>query len=98
MNRWEEAYSKTLDILVATGNLHCWYFQRVTLRLGPDLRYTPDFLLIYPDGKMQFVEIKGFEREDARDKFKMAGELHPWAEWAMVKKLKSGGFETIRQL
>lgn len=99
MNGNETLYSETLDMERSAGNLHAWYFQRVTLRLGPDLRYTPDFMLIAADGAITFVEVKGFEREDARDKFKMAAELHPWARWVMVRRIrKTKQFETIRTL
>jgi len=45
-----------------------------TLKLAKDLRYTPDFMVIDTDGHIWFFETKGFWRDDARAKIKMAAE------------------------
>ncbi len=100
LNKTEQAYAEMLDLSRAMGRIHSYYAQRWTVLLGPDLRYTPDFMVIRPDGRIEFVEIKGFEREDAIVKFKLAAELHPWADWKMVRKkgkLEGGGWEVTRE-
>lgn len=98
MNRAEAAFARTLIVKQAAGIVHHWAFQPITFKLAFDLRYTPDFMVLYTTGIMEFVEVKGFEREDARDKFKQAATQHPWCRWRMVRRVKSTDeFNTIRE-
>jgi hypothetical protein len=90
MNRTEAEYAKTLGLAKTIGLIHSWHFQRLTFILGPDLRYTPDFMVVQADGFIRFDEIKGYEREDAVVKFKLAAELHPWASWRMIERARPG--------
>lgn len=53
--------------------------QEITLRLGFDLRYSPDFHTVSPSGMITFYEVKGgFEREDAIVKLKAAAAKFPY--------------------
>lgn len=97
MNKTEAAYAQELENRRITGLVREWYFEAVTFKLAPDTRYTPDFLAILSDGTMEFTEVKGFLRDDAAVKFKIAASQHPWALWQMVKKTKAG-FEAIYEL
>lgn len=54
----------------------------VALRLADRTTYNPDFYLMLPDGSIGFHETKGFWRDDARAKIKMAAEQFP--EWFFV--------------
>lgn len=74
--------------------------QAVTLRLGNGVRYTPDFIVPVPrvpvDGKhveLAAYETKGFLREDANVKLKVAATLYPWIRFHLVTKQtkKRGG-------
>lgn len=88
-NKTESRYAtEVLEILKRTGELLAWQFQPITLRLAKNTTYTPDFLLIYPSGWLWFDEIKGFERDDAVVKFKVAAELYPGFRFRMVKLIK----------
>lgn len=59
-------------------------FEPITFKLAPDLRYTPDVMIQESHERILFVEVKGAHTwEDARVKFLMARELHPWASWEM---------------
>lgn len=49
-------------------------YECTTLKLAKDLRYTPDFQIIDSEGHIWFFETKGFWRDDARAKIKMAAE------------------------
>ena len=49
-------------------------YEAVTLKLADGLRYTPDFMILDDLGHIHFVETKGFWRDDARAKIKMAAE------------------------
>lgn len=71
-------------------------FEAVTLRLAERTTYTPDFMVIYSQGLPEFIEIKGFSRDDARAKFKVTSSLFPWFvfTWIQLRK-KRGVFEVI---
>jgi hypothetical protein len=93
MNRWEREYGKWLDIRKAAGDVLWWGYERVTLKLADDCRYTPDFVVIYAAVilcRPLFVEVKGFKRDDAMVKFRVAAEQNPWADFAMVKLTPDG--------
>jgi len=73
------------------------YFEGVTLRLADNLRYTPDFLITRADTReLVFYEVKGFWRDDARAKIKMAAHTFPCVRFIAVKKQRKkdgGGWE-----
>lgn len=51
--------------------------------------YSPDFCVVYPDGTVEQVEIKGGHiREAALVRFKTASMLYPRYRWAMWQKVK----------
>lgn len=85
LNKTERAY---LAVLRAQyGNVR---IQSITLKLADDCRFTPDFSYI-KDGRMILVDVKGFQREDALIKIKMAArEYSELAEFQIVKKTKNG--------
>ena len=64
--------------------------QNITLKLGDDCRFTPDFSYINENGRMTFVDIKGFQREDALVKIKAASRMFRWARFVIVTKEKTG--------
>jgi len=75
------------------------YAQAITLTLANGVRYTPDFFR----GGMEptFWETKGFMRDDASVKIKVAARVHPWATFYLVTKLpkkKGGGWKIDRVL
>lgn len=59
--------------------------QCITLKLGHDCRYTPDFVAVNTWGRTIFYEVKGFWRDDARVKIKVAARQFPWAEFIAVQ-------------
>lgn len=64
--------------------------QNVTLKLGNDTRYTVDFFIVDAKGHVQGREVKGFMREDAHVKIKVAARMFPWIEFQIVRKTKNG--------
>jgi predicted nuclease of restriction endonuclease-like RecB superfamily len=68
------------------------YYEEVTLKLAPKTTYTPDFLVI-GDEHMCFVETKGFWRDDARVKFKVAADKFGMFSFMVVTWTRKGGFE-----
>ena len=96
MNKTESAYARHLGLLVAAGEIVAWKFEAVRFTLAHNvagarnaMTYTPDFMVI-TDDDVRFHETKGFMREDALLKVKMAAELYPWFRWFVIRKTKSG--------
>lgn len=82
LNKTERAYHEYLKTL---GDL--WIgVQNVTLKLADDCRLTPDFAAIDHKGNMRLIDVKGFQREDALIKMKVAAREFPWARFIIVKR------------
>jgi len=64
--------------------------QKITLKLADDTRLTPDFNYLDPTGRMVFVDVKGFQREDALIKMKVAARMFSWATFIIAKEIKNG--------
>lgn len=67
--------------------------QAVTLLLGNGVRYTPDFFLdpVLPEEDVEAdqayaFEVKGFMRDDAAVKLKVAASLHRWIRFFLVSR------------
>lgn len=61
------------------------YREPITLRLAGRTRYTPDFL-IRESGDLVFYETKGFMRDDASVKLKVAAEQYPFFLFVLVTR------------
>lgn len=85
LNKTEWAF---LNVLRSRG-LQWIGVQNITLKLADDTRYTPDFFYIH-DGRLNANEVKGFFRDDAKVKIKVAARLFPWIRFTLVFKSKSG--------
>ena len=90
-NATEARYEAYLDLLKQAGAIADYRFEPFKLRLGPDwlTTYCPDFLVVYPDGLLELVDVKGASsskgstagawwEEDARLRIKMAAGLFPF--------------------
>lgn len=91
MNGTEKRYATYLDGQVLLGKVRGWGFQRITLRLGDDCRYTPDFDVQVADGTLEFHEVKGFWRDDARVKIRVAADRYPWYAFKAITAGKTPG-------
>lgn len=91
LNKTEQRYADILEARKLAGTLQAYFVQEVTLKIGDDCRYTPDFLVIENDGALTFIEIKGgFVREDAIVKFRAAAKQFWWARFEMMQLTKTG--------
>lgn len=86
MNGTERAYEQTLNLRVKSGEVLWYKFEGIRFVLGKRCTYTPDFAVMLPDGTMEIHEVKGFWRDDARVKIKIAAELFPFRFIAITKK------------
>lgn len=93
MNKTEAEHAANLDVLRAAGRIVCYWYEGMTFKLARDTRYTPDFIVLLPNGEIEIHEVKGgFIRDDARVKLKLAADQYPF-RFIMVQKLakKYGG-------
>lgn len=86
LNKTERAYLAYLNAL----GLPWVGVQCLTLKLAEDCRLTPDFEYIATDGRFWFVDVKGFQREDALIKMRVAARQFAWASFVIVKKDGTG--------
>lgn len=64
--------------------------QSVTFEIANGCRYTPDFVVFYPLGQVNAYEVKGFFRDDAAVKLKVAARTFPFVKWTLAWKKKGG--------
>jgi len=95
MNGTERKMAEHLEGMKHRGEIVDYRFESVTLKLAKDTRYTPDFMVMMPDGEIQFWEVKGFWHDDARVKIKVAAALFPFVfvGCRLTPKKRGGGWE-----
>jgi hypothetical protein len=88
LNKLEIAYQ---DRLIARHGKERVLAQAVTFTLANGLRYRPDFVVVEEsmfEGHLVVAlsafETKGFARDDAVAKAKMAARVYPWIRWYWV--------------
>lgn len=86
MNKLETDYSRHLDSRKQRGEIFGYFFESFKLRLADKTWYTPDFLVILADGTLEFHETKGFRRDDAMVKIKVAAEQYPVFAFLLVEQ------------
>jgi len=95
MNKTEAAYAYRLETLRTAGEIAWYGFEPLKLRLASNTFYTPDFMVMLLDGLIELHEVKGFWRDDARVKIKVAAERFPMFRFVAVKKrTKNRGWQT----
>lgn len=78
MNGLETRYDSYLRLLAHAGKVLWYRFEGVTLRIGHDTRYTPDFAVLTDDLTLELHEVKGYMRDDARVKLAAAAQMYPF--------------------
>ena len=98
-NKTEAAWAQQLDLAKKAGLLQLWRFEAINLRLADRTFYKPDFLVINQAGQIEFHEVKGFWRDDARVKIKVAANQFPFFTFTAVqwnRKARQWQFEIIQ--
>ncbi len=95
MNATEERYAAHLEFLRAAGDIIWWKFGAIRLHLGSGAWFKPDFAVVTLTGAVEFHEIKGFQREAAIVRWKVAAFLFPF-RFLMIAWRK-GEWVTIRE-
>lgn len=60
----------------------------ITLKIGDDCRYTPDFVTYSIDCGICLHEVKGFMRDDALVKMKVVARMFPFWRLVCARKVK----------
>lgn len=103
LNGTETAFLQYLQASSATGQ---HLTQSLTLLLGNGVRYTPDFVTVEPAGlategvDVTAYEVKGYMRDDAAVKIKVAASQYRWITFHLVtkKRKRDGGGWSIQRV
>lgn len=87
MNKLEARYRDHLEELKRQGKILDYKFEALTFRLASRTTYTPDFIVICDDC-IEVHEVKGFWKDDARVKWKVAAEMFPEYRFVAVQYKK----------
>lgn len=94
LNKTEKAF---LEYLRHTAQVKCLHIMAITLKLAFDCRLTPDFSYYSEGGQLTFIDVKGWQREDALIKMKVAARTFPEWRFVIVKRIKrEWKFEEIK--
>jgi hypothetical protein len=91
-SKTEALYAQYLTALKHAGQIEDWRYEAVKVRLAESCVYTPDFLVVpitamgYP--RLELHEIKGWWREAAKIRFKVAREQCPWFRFRAIRRVK----------
>ena len=90
MNPTEARYADRLEILRRAGEIVSWKFEAIRLRLANGAWFKPDFLVVARNEDKgcdihQIHEVKGFWREAARVRIKVAADLFKEYDFIVVK-------------
>lgn len=94
---WEQEYAHLLNIRLAAKEIIGWQYEAIRLKIADKTTYTPDFLILYPDGSQEFVEVKGYLRQSANVKFKACAEKFKGFKWSMQHKVK-GVWQILKEI
>lgn len=95
MNATEKAFASHLEALKAKGEVVSFWFEAIKLKVAPRAcSYTPDFLVLRPDGQLEIYEVKGSPKifaDDAKVKTKFVAGEYPFAVFVAYPKAKKAG-------
>jgi len=85
MNKTERRYADRLELLQFNGDVASWQFEELKLRLANGCWYTPDFVVVLHDLRIEMIDVKAglptgkpLCKDDALVKIKCAAQQHPY--------------------
>ncbi|SRR5713101_2891228 len=84
-SKLEARYADQLIWRVSSGEVKQWWYEGIKFRLGATCFFCPDFLVEDQHNNLSIHEVKGFIREDALIKLKVAATLYPCFQFIMVR-------------
>jgi len=88
MNKLEAQFARHLDLKLLTGEISGYLYEAIKLRLADRTWDTPHFCVFSRDGSIEFYGTKGFMRDDAAVKLKVAAEQYPRFGFCLVTRSK----------
>lgn len=92
-SKLEAAYALHLEARKIARQVLKHRYEGIRLRLAKGAHYTPDFFVVLVDGSLELHEVKGFWREAARVRIKVAAELFPEFRFLAVRRVKGEWIE-----
>jgi hypothetical protein len=92
MNKTEAAYAGFLEMRKVDRDVLWWRYEPMNFNIASGAKYTPDFGVLTRDCQFELHEVKGFWREAARVRIKVAAELFPF-KFIAITRAKTGGWE-----
>lgn len=87
---WEILYAEYLDSLLEKGKIVQWEYEPHTFWFENIKRgvrsYVPDFLVEYPDGRVEYHEVKGYLDPKSKTKLKRMAKYHPDISLKLIDK------------
>ena|ERR1017187_1561006 len=83
-SKFEADYYKQDELRQAAGEL-IFFFHQVPIRLPGGVKYVIDFMEFLADGTVEFIDTKGYETPQFKDKKKIVEALYPF-EIKLVKR------------
>lgn len=75
-SRMEARYYQGLKLRVSAGELS-YFLRQVGLDLPGNTRYFVDFVEFFPDGRVEYIDVKGFETAVFKFKKRQVESLYP---------------------
>jgi predicted nuclease of restriction endonuclease-like RecB superfamily len=91
-NKTEQEYGLRLFSMEHRKEIRCYRYEPVKLKLAKKCFYCPDFFVWENDRTITVHEVKGWWRDDARVKIKVAARLYPMLQFLAVTKDGHGGW------
>lgn len=87
-SRWERNVARILQHKVAKGEIRAWEFEPERFYFPGVLRgatsYLPDFRVTYPDGRVEWWEVKGRELPKDRTRWKRMRLHYPHVDLVII--------------
>ena len=87
---WETSYAIHLEMLLSMKAIASWEYEPDTFwfdRIKRGVRsYTPDFKITFPDGDIEYHEVKGWMDSKSKTKIKRMGIYHKSVKLVVIEK------------
>lgn len=97
MNRTEARYAAHLETEKLAGNVAAYWFESLKVKIADGACwYTPDFVVLRPDGTLELHEVKGSPKifqDDAKVKVKACATQYPF-RMIVVYPRKGGDWQS----
>jgi len=93
-NKWEHDYAKRLDYERAIGLITEWSYESERLTIGEGATFLPDFPVTLADGTREMREVKGYRREAAMVRIRVAAKQYPHLRFVLVTRVNGEWIRT----